>query len=520
MSTTTRAHHRLLALALAGLLLFLTQVGVGAAPANALGASPTGLRAVDVTTSGIGLTWDAGGQTAFRIQMSSQADMSDAVSWRVFGNYYAWTRLNPNPDKTSQRLTPGTTYYFEVKSIDPSSGKSLSKYGETMAATTLTEGVSELKPVALSATSATDSLHLSWSDRGPGVRYLVRYTTKKSLKVLRWKKKTFDAAGGELTGLKKKTKYYYRVRVLGADGAAVSKYSELASGKTRTATPSLRVLSYNVNKASNSSHPWEERRDAVVANILQQAPDVLGLQEAVPNKVIGADGVEVPQYQDLMDRLGSRYALAVRKGSSGTKLAYDTSRLSVVDAGTKALTTLGDKTRYAVWAIFKDQRSRKSFFALNTHLEPGSTAEEYNTARVTQAQEVLQLIEEKSDGLPVVVTSDLNSARTAKPNGPYLTLTEAGLVDPVNNVAASWTTGRDATAEHVVDLAYNSYNGYETRARRTSYPIGTHIDGIFTDPRIRVAEYRQVVSLDQSGNFVGTIPSDHNALVATIHLPR
>ena len=523
MSTIKRAWERVVALT-AGICLVLGGAVAGTGTAHAL-AAPKSLKTTQVTSQAIGLTWKKTGQDAYRVRMSTKSNMSGAKSWDVLGNYFEWTNLNPNPDKSSARLKPGKTYYFQVKAIarkaKSSDRTSLSSYSAKIAVKTPKKGQPELKPVQLKATPATNSMYLSWRTRGPGVRYLLRYSTKSSGSVTSWKKAVFDAAGGTLSGLKANTKYYFRVRVLDRAGKALSKYSKTWKGTTRTTPPAINVLSYNVNKVSNTNHPWEGRRDAVAANILAQSPDVVALQEASPLTVIGADGSSVTQYDDLLQRLGSTYQLATRKGSSGTKLAYNTSRLSVVDAGATALTTLGSATRYAVWAVFKDNRNGSKFFVLNTHLEPGSgSVAEYNQARGKQAEEILQLIANYSDRLPVVLAGDFNSARTAKPeNVPYVAFTGVGLVDPTDNSAASWATGQNAAAQSLIDPEYNSFNGYEAKARRTSFPQGTYIDYILTDPRIRVAQFRTVVDLDRKGRFVGTIPSDHNALVATIVLP-
>jgi len=523
MGTIQRAFGRVVALA-AGFGLVLG--GAVSVTNTAQAASgPQHLRATEIAGQAIGLTWDSMAEDAYRVRMSTHSDMSGAKSWDVLGNYFEWTNLNPNPDKSSARLKPGKTYYFQVKAIEAASSHSargnLSSYSAKLAVKTSTTAHPELKPVQLKATPSTTSMYLSWRTRGPGVRYLVRYSTSTSPSVLKWKKTTFDVAGGTLTGLKENTKYYFRVRVLDAAGKALSKYSSTSKATTRTTSPALTLLSYNVNKVSNTNHPWEDRRDAVAANILTQSPDVIALQEASPLTVIGADGAEVTQYDDLIQRLGSPYTLATRKGSSGTKLAYNTSRLTVDEASATSLTTLGSATRYAVWAVFTDNKDGSKFFVLNTHLEPGSdSVESYNQARAAQAQEVLQLIADHSEGLPVVLMGDFNSARTAVPqNDPYLAFTGAGLVDPIDNGTASWAAGRNAAAKNLVDPEYNSYNGYETKARRTSFPEGTYIDYILTDARIQVAGFRTVVTLDRNGDFVGPIPSDHNALVATVLLP-
>lgn len=523
MSTIKRAWGRVVALT-AGISLVLGGAVAGTGAAYAAPA-PKNLRATQVTSQAIGLTWGKTASDAYRVRMSTKSNMAGAKSWDVLGNYFEWTNLNPNPDKSSARLKPGKTYYFQVKAIKREAKRadraSLSKYSSKIAVKTSKKGQPELMPVQFKATPATNSMYLSWRTRGPGVRYLVRYSTSPSGKVVRWKKAVFDAAGGTLAGLKAKTKYYFRVRVIDHAGKPLSKYSKTWTGKTRTTSPPINVLSYNVNKVSNTSRPWESRRDAVAATILAQSPDVVALQEASPLTVIGADGSSMTQYDDLVQRLGSKYQLATRKGSSGTKLAYNTSLLSVVDAGATRLTTLGSATRYAVWAVFKDNRDGRRFFVLNTHLEPGSHAVDgYNQARGKQAEEILQLIATHSGGLPVLLAGDFNSARTAKPaNVPYVAFTGAGFVDPMDNGAASWAAGQKAPAENLLDPEYNSFNGYETKARRTSFPAGTYIDYILTDRRIRVAQFRTVVDLDRKGRFVGTIPSDHNAIVATILLP-
>jgi endonuclease/exonuclease/phosphatase family metal-dependent hydrolase len=119
-----------------------------------------------------------------------------------------------------------------------------------------------------------------------------------------------------------------------------------------------------------------------------------------------------------------------------------------------------------------------------------------------------------------VVTGDMNSSRSAKPNnGPYIKYIKAGLIDPLDNATGSWASGENAIAENIVDAEYNSFNAYASTARRTSYPIGTNVDYILVSKDVRVSLWRTVVNLDTAGKFAGTIPSDHNLVTATIHLP-
>ncbi|MEJ7634391.1 fibronectin type III domain-containing protein [Aeromicrobium sp.] len=517
------AHPRLLVGALAA--IFATSGGLVAttSPAEALSA-PSGLHAAYVATKGVGLQWKSVGDDAYRVRISTSSTMeSNQDTWDVLGSSYEWIRTKASPNTMSPRLTPGETYYFQVKAItddrNVSARDDLSSYSRTLKITLPKTGASELKPVGVKATRASaTSMYVSWRSRGPGVDYVLRYTSNPRLSVVKWKSIKTDAEGGVVTGLKAGTKYYFRSRVIDSAGRGISDYSA-ASAAALAGSPSSRrltMVSYNVHKASGTP-TWDTRRKAVAANILARKPAVVALQEASPLRY-----GEVKQYDDLVGLLGPDYALVTRAGSSGSKLVHNKTRTSVVKAGTRALTTVGTATRYAVWAVLEDKQTDGRFFVINTHLEPGAPAAgTYNDARIKQAREVLALIDANAGNLPVVIAGDMNSSRTAEPNnGQYETFTRAGYVDPLDNEDASWAAGREASAEHTLDVEYNSFNGFEPEARRTSFPIGSVVDYVYTSPGIRVATWRTVVKLDTKGAFVGVIPSDHNLLALDLHLGK
>lgn len=488
--------------------------------------APSGLRASYVASQGIGLTWKVTGQDAYRVRFSENKNMSKATTWDVVGNYFEWTRTNVNPNKDdSPRLKPGTTYYFQVRAVTRNPAVknrvNLSGYSKAIAVKTKSDKYLELEPTQIKATPAgSDSMYISWKSRGPGQKYLVRYTTDPSKPVLKWDSAKFDVAGGTITGLKPDTRYYFRPRVLTDDGGPLSLYSAPVSRSTlpKTTSPGITVISYNVLKSS-AKPAWDTRRDAVAANIVAQDPDVLGLQEASPLKVTGSNGAQVTQYDDLVERLGSKYSLATRRGSSGTKLAYNTQTLNVVRADAKALTTLGSAQRYAAWGVFEEKKSKKQFFVINTHLEPGNENAANNDARIRQAKEILDIVEAQGKGLPVMIIGDMNSNRNTEPNnGQYTEFSKAGYIDVLDNETASWESSTRSRAEHLIDIDYNSFNGLERKARRTSFPVGTYISYMYVSPSIRVAMYRNVVNLDRNRRFVGTIPSDHNMLMMKVHL--
>ena len=280
----------------------------------------------------------------------------------------------------------------------------------------------------------------------------------------------------------------------------------------------LSIASYNVRKIY-STDDWGTRRQPVAHNITSAAPDVIGLSEATP-KTWAGNGKK--QWADLLALLGSPYALATSGStSSGTQLAYDHDRLSVASSGVKVLLKKGSARRYAVWAVFNDRLSGKSFFAVTTHLEPGSQkSSTYNRVRIKQARQVRDLATTHSGGRPTVILGDMNSSRAAQPyNGQYKVFTGAGYIDPIDNAKAGWDVGSNAIAENIVDAQYNTANHFALTAPRTKFPIGTHIDYMYVSPGIRVETWREVVSIDEAGNFIGTIPSDHNMIQMQVHLP-
>jgi endonuclease/exonuclease/phosphatase family metal-dependent hydrolase len=498
--------------------------------AHALPSGPSGFKVVSTAANAIAVSWNkVDGADGYRVSFA--VDGGSAKTWDVTTTNFALTKLTGNPTDTSTaRLTPSTRYQLRVKAIAAGSGytstnkvvKDVTSYTSWLSATTDdADALPEVPPVSLKATQASGtSLYLSWTSRGPGLKYRVRYGTDRSLTDANSDTAVFSVAGGELTGLSPNTTYYYKVRALELAGSDASAYSAVASGTTPGASfvPGFTVASYNILK-TGAGPSWTKRRAAVAANILAAAPDVLGAQEALQTKVAGVKGSSVPQWQDLLDLLGSKYKVATTTNSQGTRLYYNSSQFSLVKSGAKGLTTIGTYTRYAVWAILQDKISGKQGFFVSTHLEPGSnTSAAAKAARKQQAAEILALVKAQAGDLSVIVVGDLNSSRSsATTNGAYQTFRAGGLLDPVGNSDDTWFPSEQPVAEHLIDVAYNSFNALERRARRTAYPVGTSVDQILVSSDLRVAQRQTVVSVDRNRKFVGTIPSDHNMITATIH---
>lgn len=494
----------------------------------------------------------------YRIQYSTNANLSKATYVRVVGNAYDLTKLRPN-----------TRYYFRVRVITASGGN-VSDYSRTFSARTAkSSGYSYLAPRNLRVTAKTSStVSVKWDSRGSGIRYRIEYSTSSSRANPVYKRYTPNEA--TLTGLKPGSAYYFRVRVISNDGASLSGYSELVRGDTAkssenssvssrpsgttgtTKGAALRVGSYNVKCANCFSKltdelPWNDRRDAVVANLRSQNLDVMGIQEASQGWLRDDNGktLDLSQFEDLQQRLGSSYALTNDKrnncvksktptncvyadqgASKGTKIIYNSARVSLVQEGSRRLSSLKNENneRYVAWAILQQKSSGKKFFFASTHLEneadkDGSTAN-YELRR-TQAREIArEIAAHNSQRLPVVSVGDFNSTKFASPsNGSYDEMLKSGLVDPLGNAYRSTKVAPNATVEKRINTHYDSFNGYQRSLKtRSNWINGSYMDYIFTTP-MRVSEYENVVDVNARDEFNGIIPADHNLQRATVHLP-
>ncbi len=498
----------------------------------------TGVKVVDASTAAIALQWRAvPGAVRYRVRYSRAAAMTEAVVRYTATN---WIELDA--------LKPGTGYYVQVRVVDATLD-SLNSYSSAVrVGTAKPGGFAYLAPTGLHiAELGSSSVRLIWNQRGAGLSYQVRAVADKASSPI---VQQFDAPGGRVTALKPKTAYRFAVGVVGASGVPDSADSRtLAASTEPSGKAMIRVASYNVrchycsDTPLANERPWSERRRAVAATILAQYPDVVGLQEASQTRLVGSDGKasKDSQFDDLVKLLGAPYAITNayryncvngysktrckskdRGASKGTKIIYNTSTVALLSKGTKRLTSPAGKYRYAVYATFKDRTTGKSFFFLNTHLEfekdvAGSAY--FSDLRAQQARDVVALIRDRSRGLPVVISGDLNTSKKTVPaNAPYDVITGAGYPDPLGNGYQSTEPTAGATVQHRIRTNYNSYNGFALNPPKSAEVNGTYVDYLFASPSIQVTEWETVLNLDAAGLMSGVIPSDHNMIRATVVL--
>lgn len=186
------------------------------------------------------------------------------------------------------------------------------------------------------------------------------------------------------------------------------------AGFARAQTPaapglSLRVMTFNIRygTAKDGDNHWDRRKDFLVDVIRQEAPDVLGLQEALHSQIayilqaipgyamVGVgrdDGVRAGEYTAILYRTAA--VTAVR---SDTFWFSDT-------PGRVASTSWGNTiTRICTWAQFTTP-SGTPFYLFNVHLDHQSQPSRERSAALLRAR-----LDARDPVAPAIVTGDFNA---------------------------------------------------------------------------------------------------------------
>lgn len=285
----------------------------------------------------------------------------------------------------------------------------------------------------------------------------------------------------------------------------------------------LRVATFNLSGANNDPkargehNVWSARRPKVVAQIVGEASDVVGLQEAHEG---------TGQYVSLRNALrarGQAYEVTdLRRGASrATRILYNTRTLDLLAKGASAYGSQvrGKTTRYLVWATFRHEASGKEFLFVNTHLSPDSS-----TVRARQWRELVAKVTRLTAGRPVVVVGDFNTTKFDRLTASMVpAMKSAGFGDVVSQ-QYDVNPPVNRRAETVVNGWVNSFNGYRRDVRQYAYAgarrkIGNGVDWIFATNTLRVKQWKVVIDYDPRTLRVrGVIPSDHCMLSSIIIL--
>lgn len=263
-----------------------------------------------------------------------------------------------------------------------------------------------------------------------------------------------------------------------------------------TGAQDLNVMTFNIrlNVKSDSLNAWPYRSDKVISQVLFHEVHLLGVQEALHG-----------QMMDLQEGLPQFKYAGVGRDDGKEKgeyaaIFYDTTRLQLLKTETFWLSetpsVAGSKswdaaiTRIVTWAKFKDRKTKKIFYAFNTHFDHIG-----QTARRESAKLLLQKVKEIAGSAAVIVTGDFNSKPAEEPIQV--------VTDVTNPLHLTDTKGISGTPHYGPSGTFNSFRSREV----DDQPI----DYIFIRGKWKV---RTHASLSQT--WEGRFASDHFAVLVRL----
>jgi endonuclease/exonuclease/phosphatase family metal-dependent hydrolase len=258
----------------------------------------------------------------------------------------------------------------------------------------------------------------------------------------------------------------------------------------------LRVMSFNIRygTAKDGENSWPLRRELLFKTIEAFDPDLLGLQECIPD-----------QGAELRTRFGKTHdfiGVPRNDGKASGEMAavmFRRERFEKVRDGTFWLSAtpeaVGSKgwdaelPRVVTWVELKDRRADgRGVFLFNTHFDHKG-----RRARVESAKLLRQRIVELAGDAAVVVTGDFNVPESSEPQKELL----AGglLFDTFADVSKTPTTQ---------DFTFHGFTGQNTRAQR--------IDWVLRSDDFSTAE----AQIDRFHGEDGRYPSDHFPVTAVL----
>ncbi len=247
----------------------------------------------------------------------------------------------------------------------------------------------------------------------------------------------------------------------------------------------IKLMTYNIrlDVASDGENDWEHRRFFMVSQISFYEPDILGIQEALPQQVLFLEKNLNGYKREGIGREGNG------KGEASC-IFYNEMKFSVEQSHTFWLSPTPDSVsmgwdaaclRVCTAVLFKTKKSKQRFWVFNTHLDHVGTL-----ARQKGVELILAKINTyNAQKWPVVFMGDLNAT-------------------PESSIVQRLRTEMDDTRERMGDGVLGpegTFNGFkfgELNPRLIDYVF------VSKSPAVSVRKY---AVLDESRNQ--RYPSDH-----------
>lgn len=243
------------------------------------------------------------------------------------------------------------------------------------------------------------------------------------------------------------------------------------------------VMTYNIklDYPKESENSWTNRKPIFINQLKFYEPDILGVQEAMPN-----------QMKDMDSLLADYNFVGVgrddgKDAGEYSAIFYKKAQFKVLKSSTFWLSQTPEKVsmgwdavcnRVCTYALFQNKSSKKSFWVFNTHFDHVGVE-----ARKQSAILILQKIKElNSENHPVILMGDFNMEVTHE------------------SIQLITKTLRDSKkASNIVFGPEGTFNNFEFNK-----PVTRRIDFIFLSNDIKVNKY---AVLSDSHNC--RYPSDH-----------
>lgn len=147
---------------------------------------------------------------------------------------------------------------------------------------------------------------------------------------------------------------------------------------------SLDIMSYNVRRQGKDPEEfqWNKRKTLVFDQVLSKKPSVIGFQEVVKGQQFDDLKKALPEYESFGDsrnehsRLFSLSWLISKHWNAKNECSpifYNPKEVILIASGTFGLNpylfSKQQLPRICTWGFFQDQKSKKQFYAYNTHLD-------------------------------------------------------------------------------------------------------------------------------------------------------
>ncbi len=255
-----------------------------------------------------------------------------------------------------------------------------------------------------------------------------------------------------------------------------------------------RLMTYNIryDNPNDGVNAWNHRKSDVISLLRNHAPDILGIQEALPNQVTDL-GNAMPEYGHV--------GVGRDSGNAGeaTTIFFRNDRFTVIVSGTFWLSATPDVpsrgwdaalNRICTYGLFEDRQSKRRFWVFNSHFD-----HQGDIAKVESVRLILSKIKRlNAQDYPLLLMGDFNST----PN-----------TAPVDLLKERMHDSRDISRSEPVG-PFGTFNGFNSEQ-----PVSSRIDYIFTDKINQVKVISHAVLEDLNN---GRYPSDHLPVLAVIRL--